>query len=65
MYLCLCKGVRVRDVKQLLRQRCASVEEVMACTGAGTGCGSCLADLEALVAEAREDGEREVALAAK
>lgn len=51
MYVCLCKGVTNKDIKQLVSAGVSSVEEIMECTGAGTGCGTCLAEIAQMVEE--------------
>lgn len=62
MYLCLCKAVRVREVRQIVREHGCTPEEVARCTGAGTACGSCIPDLCRVVAEEARESE---AMAAK
>lgn len=49
MYVCLCLGITDRDIKQHIAKGPCSVAEVMACTGAGTKCGSCRSTIEAMV----------------
>ena len=51
MYVCLCKGVSDKDIKHLVSAGACSVEEIMRCTGAGTGCGSCVGEIDELVGE--------------
>jgi bacterioferritin-associated ferredoxin len=41
MYVCLCKGVTDRQIKDLASQGVRCVTEVGRCSGAGTRCGSC------------------------
>jgi bacterioferritin-associated ferredoxin len=41
MKICLCKDVSDRTIKELARAG-ASLEQVRAATGAGSGCGQCL-----------------------
>ena len=50
MYVCLCMGVTERDVIELAREG-ASAEEVSACSGAGTRCGTCVSTVRDLVHE--------------
>jgi bacterioferritin-associated ferredoxin len=53
MYVCLCLGVTDHDIRETIAQGASSLEEVMDCTGAGTRCGSCRAQIaEMLEAEA-------------
>ncbi len=61
MYVCLCKGVTDRQVRDAAAAGARSVSEVSLACGAGTGCGGChplLARLLAAcpVARCAEDG---------
>ena len=51
MYVCLCKGVSDKDIKQLVSAGACSVEEIMRCSGAGTGCGTCIGEIADLLGE--------------
>jgi bacterioferritin-associated ferredoxin len=51
MYVCLCMGVSDREIKQLVCEGVRSVDEVMRCSGAGTRCGTCIAEIAGLVGE--------------
>ena len=55
MYICLCKGVSDRDINQAMHEGACSVEQIMACTGAGTRCGSCIPTLEDMVESRSEE----------
>lgn len=57
MYVCLCTGVTDKQIRETLSEGACSVEDVMYCTGAGTGCGSCVSSIEELVREHEGDGE--------
>lgn len=46
MIVCLCHGVRDRDIDELIDRGAATVDEIGEMCGAGTGCGACLGDLE-------------------
>ncbi|HEU4674548.1 MAG TPA: nitrite reductase large subunit NirB [Motilibacteraceae bacterium] len=51
--VCSCRAVTKGEVVQAVRAgRCSDVASVKACTGAGTGCGSCVPMLKSLLAEA-------------
>ena len=52
MYVCLCVGVTDRVIKELARNG-ACPDEVSACTGAGTRCGTCVSTIESIVHEAQ------------
>lgn len=51
MYVCLCAGVSDGEIKAAIRDGAETVDEVMYCTGAGTGCGSCVPTIEELIVE--------------
>jgi bacterioferritin-associated ferredoxin len=46
MIVCLCHGVRDRDLDAAISSGAATVEEVGRACGAGTGCGTCIPDVE-------------------
>lgn len=52
MYVCLCVGVTDRVIKELARNG-ACPDEVSACTGAGTRCGTCVSTIRSIVHEAQ------------
>jgi len=52
--ICHCMNVdRDTIIKAIKDQNLTSVEEVQDATSAGTGCGSCVPDIEALLEENR------------
>jgi bacterioferritin-associated ferredoxin len=44
--VCLCHGVRDRDLDAAIADGAGTVEEVGRACGAGTGCGTCIPDVE-------------------
>ncbi|MEM6636022.1 MAG: nitrate reductase [Pseudomonadota bacterium] len=48
--VCACKSVGINTIKAAIRDGAASVDALGGCTGAGTGCGACRPELEALIA---------------
>lgn len=56
MYVCLCMGVTDRTIEALAREG-ACAEEISACTGAGTRCGTCVSTLRAIVHDVQGDTE--------
>ncbi|HVY44327.1 MAG TPA: (2Fe-2S)-binding protein [Minicystis sp.] len=50
MYVCLCTGVTDHDIQKAVDGGACTPAEVMACTGAGTRCGTCRPTVAALVA---------------
>ena len=55
MWICLCKGVSDRQIRQAIRAGAATVEEIGRVTAAGTDCGKCLVAIRALLGEAGID----------
>jgi bacterioferritin-associated ferredoxin len=53
MILCLCRGVSEREVAEVVERGASSVAEVRRQCGAGTDCGSCVADIKAHLEAAR------------
>nr|WP_284205349.1 nitrate reductase [Psychromonas marina] len=52
--VCACKQVGENSIKDAIQnQGCNSAEKVSQCTSAGTGCGSCIPDIEQMVDEYR------------
>lgn len=52
--VCACKQVGLNTIRKAIReQNLATVEELGRCTSAGTGCGSCVSDLESILEESR------------
>lgn len=49
MYVCLCRGVTVADVKEAIASGARSVERIRDVTGAGSGCGGCVSTLHTLL----------------
>jgi NifU-like protein len=53
--LCRCFGISEETVRQAVRvSGCTTTEEVIGATGAGTGCGTCRADIPNIIAEATQ-----------
>ena len=46
MIVCLCKSVSDRDVAKAIANGAESVDEIVQCTGAGSGCGTCRQGLQ-------------------
>jgi bacterioferritin-associated ferredoxin len=54
MFVCLCEGVTDRDIHAALDEGCQSIPDVIACTGAGSGCGACHETIATIVARRSE-----------
>lgn len=63
MFVCICKAVRLSDVKEILTSEPgAGLERVQSLCGAGTDCGSCVAKLTRHLHESAEPNNSEVPL---
>lgn len=51
--VCLCCDVTRGRIRQAIRDGARSVDEISQATRAGTACGGCIPELEALLAEAK------------
>lgn len=54
MLTCLCRPIRERDLRLLVRAGAHSVEAVGRACGAGTCCGTCKPEIARIVAEETE-----------
>ncbi len=52
LYVCLCRGVTDRAITAEISRGACTVEEIAACTGAGTGCGRCRREVAELILSA-------------
>ncbi|MBL6699674.1 MAG: (2Fe-2S)-binding protein [Luminiphilus sp.] len=52
MYICICKGVTERAIREQVFAGARSVDEVSRRTGCSTQCGKCLMRAERVVSEA-------------
>lgn len=41
MYVCICRGVTEKQIRQMAQQQPFSMQELSATTGVGTDCGTC------------------------
>ena len=46
---CKCKGIPEVDIRKAVKDGARTVEDVAVATPAGTGCGTCAVDVEALI----------------
>lgn len=51
--LCYCKNIRYGEVRSCIAEGAKSLEDVVKRTTAGTGCKSCLYDIEEVLRESR------------
>ncbi len=65
MIVCLCRRVTDRAIRDLVADGAASVDEVAARCGAGTGCGGCRQFVAHMVAERCAPDAAPVALDAR
>lgn len=50
--ICHCKQVSFRDIRKAMVNGARTIEEIKEITGAGTGCGGCIEDIEKILAVA-------------
>jgi len=63
MYVCVCKAVTEKQVRDAVEQGANSFRDVRQCLGVSTGCGRCASHARALVTtHCRELGAGSVAL---
>ena len=43
MYVCICRGITEKQIRQTVSQQGCSHEELTAMTGVGADCGTCMA----------------------
>ena len=53
MYVCVCRGITDRDIRNAVADGARSVADVARLLGAGTGCGGCHDFTRDLIQEAR------------
>ena len=62
--ICACLGVRESTIREAIRhQNAKSVEQVGACTRAGTNCGACRSEIAGLLKAEPEEASREAVIA--
>lgn len=61
MIVCLCHGVRDRDIDAAISEGATTVGEVGRACGAGTGCGACIPDIEGKLERAGRCGRHRAA----
>lgn len=49
--ICPCIGTTVRDIMDAVENGANTVEDIEAVTNAGTVCGACISDIEALLSK--------------
>ena len=49
--ICNCMDVDYLTIKEAIANGATTVEEIQEATGAGTACGGCIPDIEAILAE--------------
>jgi bacterioferritin-associated ferredoxin len=54
MYICVCKGVTDRQVKQAIDNGACTRRQLYKCTGAGDVCGKCAPHLRQMLDENRQ-----------
>ena len=52
--ICSCFGTTVGDIKKAMNDGAQNIEDIKAMTQAGTACGACLDDIEALMEQLKK-----------
>lgn len=55
MFVCMCRAVTLRTVEAAVEEGASTVRAVEQRCGAGGDCGSCRADIAAIIRAAREE----------
>ncbi|MGH3435053.1 MAG: (2Fe-2S)-binding protein [Sciscionella sp.] len=58
MYVCICAAVTEARVRACVDAGASTTEEISERCAAGTGCGSCLDQLDMLIEEGTSEGRR-------
>ena len=59
MWICLCKGVSDRRIREVVRAGARTMEAIGGETAAGTDCGKCLPAIRSLLEHVLEEMEEE------
>lgn len=59
MWICLCKGVSDRRIREVIRGGAQTMEAIGGETAAGTDCGKCLPAIRALLEQVLDETEEE------
>ncbi|MBP9722975.1 MAG: (2Fe-2S)-binding protein [Gammaproteobacteria bacterium] len=51
MYICICKQVTDKQLREAITKGACTIEEIRACLGASSECGSCLDSIHQIIAE--------------
>lgn len=51
MYVCICHGVTEREISDLLARGASTPKQIADVCRAGTGCGTCVEKIRALISE--------------
>jgi bacterioferritin-associated ferredoxin len=57
--VCLCNHVSALEIKKMLRAGALTTSEIQKFTTAGTGCGRCLTEIDALVEKHEKEAKRD------
>ncbi|MCH8543000.1 MAG: molybdopterin-dependent oxidoreductase [Alcanivorax sp.] len=57
--VCSCYQVRQAKIEEAIHEGCGDVTAIGRCTGAGSGCGSCIPELKTLLSAAAETSSRD------
>lgn len=58
MYICLCSGLKTKELKKLIREENADMKMIINRTGATTKCGKCLTSINKILKEEQETSKK-------
>ncbi len=64
MFVCVCNGITERQVREAIDQGACSLQDLTACLGVASGCGSCAEYTVRLLDQTRETPNKPLACAA-
>lgn len=54
MYICLCSGLKMKELKRLIHEENADLKKIIKKTGATTKCGKCLKSISKIIQEEKQ-----------
>mgnify|MGYP001317277382 CR=1 FL=1 len=64
MFVCVCNGITERQVREAIDQGACSLQDLTACLGVASGCGTCAEFTVRLLDQTRESTEQSLPCAA-
>ncbi len=64
MFVCVCNGITERQVREAIDQGATSLQDLTACLGVASGCGTCASFTTRLIEQSRDLRENALSCAA-